>query len=191
MLIQGNKIFINPNYPLYFGIGYDKFNNRVMKLIRDHSLGSVSVNGVRLEEDKNGNVNIDTANLLDGDTIIKAFNELLKVNLKLSYDSENNKLYLETGNENVVSEIDTTDFIKDGMLVKAELIDNNLVFSFNDDSEKEPIIIDLSKYDTIIDDELSATSSNPVKNSAIYAELQNYVKIADKIEEETINTWFE
>ena len=191
MLIQGNKIFINPNYPLYFGIGYDKFNNRVMKLIRDHSLGSVSVNGVRLEEDKNGNVNIDTANLLDGDTIIKAFNELLKVNLKLSYDSENNKLYLETGNENVVSEIDTTDFIKDGMLVKAELIDNNLVFSFNDDSEKEPITIDLSKYDTIIDDELSATSSNPVKNSAIYAELQNYVKIADKIEEGTINTWFE
>ena len=45
-----------------------------------------------------------------------------------------------------MAEIDATDFIKDGMVDSVELEGNNLIFTFNTDSGKEEVSVDLSKF---------------------------------------------
>lgn len=46
----------------------------------------------------------------------------------------------------VISEIDASDFVMDGMLENVELEGNNLKFTFNTDSGQDIITVDLSKY---------------------------------------------
>lgn len=70
----------------------------------------------------------------------------ISTQLGLTYDSGTKKIKL-TGKDNaVVAEIDATDFIKDGMVDSVELEGNNLIFTFNTDSGKEEVSVDLSKF---------------------------------------------
>ncbi len=70
----------------------------------------------------------------------------ISTQLGLTYDSGTKKIKL-TGKDNaVVDEIDATDFIKDGMVESVELEGNNLIFTFNTDSGKEEVSVDLSKF---------------------------------------------
>ena len=69
-------------------------------------------------------------------------------NLYLDYDSYNKKIILSY-NEESIAEIDATDFIKDGMVNGVDIIDGNLVITFNTDSGKQDISISLSNlFDT-------------------------------------------
>lgn len=66
-------------------------------------------------------------------------------NVSLDYDTENKEITLKDW-DTVISTIDATDFIKDGMVDSAKLEDNNLIITFNTDAGKEEIEIDLSKF---------------------------------------------
>lgn len=71
----------------------------------------------------------------------------LQVKLNLKYDSGTKKINLYGKNDNiVVSSIDASDFIKDGMLQNVALSGNNLVFTFNTDAGAEEITVDLTKF---------------------------------------------
>lgn len=70
----------------------------------------------------------------------------LYATLGLTYDNAGKKIKL-TGKDNaVIATIDATDFIKDGMVQNVELEGNNLVFTFNTDSGKDVVRVDLSKF---------------------------------------------
>ena len=61
-----------------------------------------------------------------------------------NYDSTAKKIYLKSTSGSVLSEIDATDFIKDGMVENVQISGSNLVITFNTDSGKNPISIPLS-----------------------------------------------
>lgn len=63
--------------------------------------------------------------------------------LSIGYDSVAKKIYLSGGT--AVSEIDATDFIKDGMLSAAtyDPVSHNIILTFNADGEATPISVDV------------------------------------------------
>lgn len=58
MYIRGD-IFINPSYPLYFGIGYKRFEERIKGIVNNLFVRSISVQKVDVPKDTLGNVNLD------------------------------------------------------------------------------------------------------------------------------------
>ena len=62
---------------------------------------------------------------------------------EVKYDSDNKQIIFKNGT-NVISAIDATDFIKDGMVSRVEISEGNLVITFNTDAGKEPITIALT-----------------------------------------------
>lgn len=81
-----------------------------------------------------------------GDKFLSAANGELSSTISVKYDETNKKIQLlGIGNE-VVSEIDATAFIKDGMVnnVQYDAATSKVTITFNTDSGKEPIEIDLS-----------------------------------------------
>jgi hypothetical protein len=61
-----------------------------------------------------------------------------------SYDSQTKRINFYDKDGNIVSYIDATDFIKDGMVSNVEILNGNLVITFNTDSGKQPISIPLT-----------------------------------------------
>lgn len=61
----------------------------------------------------------------------------------VEYDTNSKKILFKNGN-NVIGEVDATNFIKDGMVSNVEISEGNLVITFNTDSGKEPISIPLT-----------------------------------------------
>lgn len=59
------------------------------------------------------------------------------------YDSNAKKIYLKSGNT-TMAEIDATAFIKDGMVSTVEIVDDDIVITFNTDAGQEPITIPLA-----------------------------------------------
>ena len=112
----------------------------------------------------------------------------LRADVSLVYDNDAQKIYLKGKNETVISEIDVTDFVKDGMLDTARLITPTqewidehpqysyanleagkpyLWLTFNTESEKEPADVFIA-LDTLVDVyTVSATSLN-------YLTIENY-----------------
>ena len=112
----------------------------------------------------------------------------LRADVSLVYDNDEQKIYLKGKNEVIISEINTTDFVKDGMLDTARLftptqewIDEHPQYSyanleagkpylwltFNTESEKEPADVFIG-LDTLVDVySVSATSLN-------YLTIENY-----------------
>ena len=62
---------------------------------------------------------------------------------KAIYDSDNKAIIFKNG-VNVIATIDATGFIKDGMVSNVEILESNLVITFNTDAGKEPISIALT-----------------------------------------------
>ena len=60
------------------------------------------------------------------------------------YSSQDKKIYLKNISGETLSEIDATDFIKDGMVSNVEVADGNLKISFNTDAGHEDINIPIS-----------------------------------------------
>ena len=63
-----------------------------------------------------------------------------------AYDERSKEIifYDSSDNGNVLFRIDATDFIKDGMVSNVEILNGNLVITFNTDAGKEPITIPLT-----------------------------------------------
>lgn len=81
-----------------------------------------------------------------GDKVLKLNETKLSSTLNLKYDSTNKKIQLLGINNAKIAEIDATDFIKDGMVNKVEFDPETkiLTITFNTDSGKEAITVDLS-----------------------------------------------
>lgn len=124
--------------------------------------------------------------------IINAIDELDEVKAdkanavaSAEYVSADTKIYFKDIDGNTISEIDASDFIKDGMIDNVEIKDGRLVITFNTESGKQPISIPLTDifnpanyYDKdAIDDIVSALTasdeaiSNAVDN--VSAEVEN------------------
>ena len=61
-----------------------------------------------------------------------------------SYDSQTKRINFYDNGGNIVSYIDATGFIKDGMVSNVAISDGNIVITFNTDAGKEPISIALT-----------------------------------------------
>ena len=85
-----------------------------------------------------------------GNTLTNEMNEELAGieggGTSLYYDSDTKQLELRNTSDEVISSIDATAFIKDGMLDSVTVSDGNLNFVFNTDAGKETISIPLSEF---------------------------------------------
>lgn len=81
-----------------------------------------------------------------GDKVLGLSEKKLSSTLNLKYDSTNKKIQLLGINDAKIAEIDATDFIKDGMVNNVEFDPETriLTITFNTDSGKEAITVDLS-----------------------------------------------
>lgn len=97
------------------------------------------------EGGKKVSIKLDTS-----DKVLTLGTSGLLSNISLKYiqkgDSTPAKIQLIGKNSTVISEIDASDFVMDGMLENVELDGNNLKFTFNTDSGQDVITVDLSKY---------------------------------------------
>lgn len=83
----------------------------------------------------------------------------------LAYDSDTKRLELKNTSKEVISSIDATAFVKDGMLDSVTVSGGNLNFVFNTDAGKETISIPLSDF---------FDASAYYTKSEIDADLENY-----------------
>lgn len=86
-----------------------------------------------------------------GNTLPNEVNSVISVDMgglgaSLAYDSTTKRIELKNTSEEVISSIDATAFIKDGMLDSVTVSDGNLNFVFNTDAGKETISIPLSEF---------------------------------------------
>lgn len=86
-----------------------------------------------------------------GNTLTNEMNEELagiggSVGASLAYDSDTKRLELKNTSKEVISSIDATAFIKDGMVNNVAIVDDNLVITFNTDAGKEAINIPMTSF---------------------------------------------
>lgn len=82
-----------------------------------------------------------------GNTLTNEMNEdTSNLGSSLYYDSEAKQLELRNTSDVVISSIDATAFIKDGMLDSVTVSGGNLNFAFNTDAGKETISIPMSSF---------------------------------------------
>ena len=111
---------------------------------------SVKVNGTALKvTDKAVNVVVPAATVTgvkSGDKVLALANKELSTTLGLTYDSATKKINLTGIGSAVIASVDATDFIKDGMVegVSFDPETKNLTITFNTESGKEDIEVDLS-----------------------------------------------
>ena len=75
---------------------------------------------------------------------------LLSSALSMDYDSSGKTIYLKGIDGTVISRVDATEFIKDGMLDKAEIVTgatgSKLVFTFNTDAGKDNVEVPITDF---------------------------------------------
>lgn len=101
---------------------------------------STSANGLKAEY-QDLITNIDSADKVLGLSATK-----LSATVSMDYDSGTKTIRLKGKGGAVISTVDASDFIKDGMVQSVELSGNNLVFTFNTDAGQDVISVDLSKF---------------------------------------------
>ena len=129
---------------------------------------SVKVNGTTLEvTDKAVNVVVPAATVTgvkSGDKVLALANKELSTTLGLTYDSATKKINLTGIGSAVIASVDATDFIKDGMVegVSFDPETKNLTITFNTESGKEDIEVDLSD---LVDTYTAGTGITITRNS--------------------------
>ena len=131
----------------------DKISAEINKL--DYSDAAVANQYVSSVSEENGVITVSRENLpvigvADGDKILSLEGLKIGAGLNFEYDSSAKKIYLygsAKDEAHKIGEVDCTDFIKDGMLESAtyDQATHILTLTFNTDSEKTPITVDLSK----------------------------------------------
>ena len=95
-----------------------------------------------------------------------------------SYNTSTKKIELKHGNT-VLSEIDATAFIKDGMVNSVAISQGNLVITFNTDAGKEPISIPLTDIFNPANYYDKTAMDNLLANKANVADLSNAIFVED------------
>ena len=157
--IAGDRLSSSHNWSMMLG-GYAKSTND-NQFIWSHGDSSSPYQ----PKNEQGTFNIDPTNGISGFYIKdKSLAELLssKVDssqlsdiynsIKIGYVSSYNAIYLSS--ESYITSVDCTDFIKDKMLSTVELCGTCLVFTFNDDAEKQPISVEMSSFADNYDDKI-------------------------------------
>lgn len=103
-------------------------------------------------QSSNGKIRVSRASLpvvgvAANDKLLSLSGDKIASTIGFSYDSNAKKIKLTGVNNEEIGSVDTTDFIKDGMLSKAEFNESNhvLTLTFNTDAGEDPITVDLSK----------------------------------------------
>lgn len=153
---------------------------------------------IKLKLDNTGNVVLSQSNTglkaqvpVDGinstDTILTLTDKKLSTTLNFTYDEASKKIKLTGVGGVIIGEIDTTDFLIDGMLsgVSFDETTHILTLTFNADSGQEPIEIDLSKLVDVYDGsnirlkniEIPTTNAvEPAANDTLDLAVSNLVK---------------
>lgn len=84
-----------------------------------------------------------TSGVVDLGTVLTEHQSLSSYATSANYDSNTKKIYLKHGTI-TLSEIDATDFIKDGMVDTAYVQGANLIISFNTDAGKEAVNVPIA-----------------------------------------------
>lgn len=173
----------------------------VVKAVDNTDLGTQTISaatsttaGLMSAQDK---INLDAAAantkfkgiaLQDGDNTAVDIAKDSKAVIKLSYDSENKLIKLADVNGTAYSSIDASVFVKDGILDSVTWStvsgqENVLMFTFNTDSGKQAIPVDLSKFvDTYVAGNglaLNGKSFSIVLDETI-ADKPSYLTVSDK-----------
>lgn len=104
-----------------------------------------------------------------------------------NYNSANKKIYL-THDSSVISEIDATAFIKDGMINDVSIIDSSMVITFNTDAGKEDIELNMHQ---IFNPSIYYTKTEIDNNFVLNASIQNLDKVPYVIETAAANVTIE
>lgn len=114
---------------------------------------TVKVNGTALTPDANKAVNVEipaatVTAVKSGDKILSLSGTELVSTLTFTKETINNKEYLiiKGVGDVEIGKVDTADFTADSFLDNVVLEDNELVFTFNTESGKDEVRVDISKY---------------------------------------------
>ena len=133
----------------------DKKLDAAIKAVEDNATKVTAGNGIDVQEsDHTATVSVK---LDPSDKVFTLGSNGLLANLALKYVKATSgtgsttpaKLQLVGKDDTVITDLDASDFIMDGMLENVELDENNLTFTFNTDAGKEAITVDLSEYITV------------------------------------------
>lgn len=91
MYIKGD-IFINPSYPLYFGIGYKRLDERIKGILDKFFVKTVSVQNIDVPKDGFGNVNLQVPTLQQFQALSESINTQLK-NIMELINNDKDELY--------------------------------------------------------------------------------------------------
>ena len=96
---------------------------------------------VTTKDDSNKTISLK---INDKDNVLTNDYNGLSANLSLQLDADDKKIKLLGNNNAVISYIDTTSFIKDGMLSNVEVENDKIIFTFNTDGQSQQIKLPLS-----------------------------------------------
>ena len=135
-------------------------------------------------------------NVKEGDSVISLDAEgLLSSTLSFGYNENDKKIELKGINDEVIGEVDASNFIKDGMLDNVELVKGTtattLVFTFNTDSGKEEIAVDVT--DLLNGTELTALEnalSGHTSDTTIHVSAEEHTKLTNLYDRNQLDAKF-
>ncbi len=121
----------------------------------------------------------------DGEKVLKVTANGLSTKLTLKWDKTDTKIKVLGQDDALVSEIDASDFVRDGMLDKVELKTEGgkeyMVFTWNTDSGKQELKVDITKFVDIYtaDDGVTLSDNNFSIDWTKVASVSAYLSKAD------------
>ena len=101
----------------------------------------------------------------------------------VEYNHNDKRIYFKSQNNVVVGQVDTTDFVKDGMVSNVVISGNDMVITFNTDAGKEDIVVSLANifdpnnyYDKSVMNVLLAAKQDVSGMSAYATTANTYTK---------------
>lgn len=164
-----------------------------------NAITTTSTNGdtiIKLKLDNTGNVVLSQSNTglkaqvpVDGinstDTVLTLTDRKLSTTLNFAYDEASKKIKLTGVGGVIIGEIDTTDFLIDGILSGVSFNETThiLTLTFNADSGQEPIEVDLSKLVDVYDGSnirlknitITTPAVEPASNSTLDSAISNLI----------------
>ena len=144
-IISANTIVLSENVTAFSSstkTAIDNINQKISVIESKTINGKDAINVL-----VSGNTSTVSLTLNSVDKILDQDVSGLKTTISLSVASDGKTIYLRGKNDAVISQIDSSLFVKDGMLddVTFDNITNKLVFKFNNDAQKEQIEVPLNE----------------------------------------------
>ena len=140
--------------------------DRISELEGNKVLG---VSAITTEQLENGDTRVSLVINEEDDKVLSQNTLGLKAKVTLDYVSADKKIYLKGKNDIVISEIDATDFIKDGMLDSA-----NVIVATEEDHEQYPELIPGKTYIKLL---FNTDAEQPGKANPVFISADDLVDI--------------